>query len=580
MITFKTETEGFETYRVCEIEENEALDTVAIGMLRNNHIKGLASLAYSRMNDKRALRYNVSSKISLKQFFMGRVDKKRFLTVVRNIVGAVDILTDYMMDKNQLITDKSEIYVNVGTLDVEMLYCPLLKENKELDLTTLVKSLITETEFEKNDGEYVAELINFLNRPGGFAPAELKEYIDTLLGKPVVKRNADPAPVMETAPQSQPLQSAAPVNMQGSMGAAFTGNSRPSYAGGVTGQQFQAQPTYAQPSYAQPAYAQPAYAQPANAKPQSAVVSQPFAVPGMPEGIQGTAPVHAEKKNIFSLFGSKKKKDDSEENAATKKEKKAAKSKASKKKSKDVVTPEGIVIPGVQEKGSLPLPPKPAGAAIRQDASAYAGMLNSQPQMQGGMPQYMQSSPQPVMQSRPEPQVQPQMQPQVQPTYVSQPVMNLAKPAYSQQLGFGHGDNNTTPSMNTVLSRGPETPVLGGTMAKAGETSVLAEGYNTMEKMRRPYLIRKRTNQKIDISKDIFRIGKEQSYVDYFVNDNSAISRSHADIVKRGDEYFIIDNNSLNHTYVNGEQIQSQCPTPLKDFDTVTLADEFFEYRL
>ncbi len=134
-------------------------------------------------------------------------------------------------------------------------------------------------------------------------------------------------------------------------------------------------------------------------------------------------------------------------------------------------------------------------------------------------------------------------------------------------------------AMNTVLSKGPETTVLGN-QGFSSETTVLNEGYNTMEKMRRPYLIRKRTNQKIDISKDIFRIGKEQSYVDYFVNDNTAISRSHADIVKRGNEYFIIDNNSLNHTYVNGEQIQSQVPTPLKDFDTVTLADEFFEYRL
>ena len=60
---------------------------------------------------------------------------------------------------------------------------------------------------------------------------------------------------------------------------------------------------------------------------------------------------------------------------APKKEKKA---KSSKKKSKDVVTPDGIVIPGVQEKGSLPIPPKPAGAAIKQDTAAYASMLNPQ----------------------------------------------------------------------------------------------------------------------------------------------------------------------------------------------------------
>ncbi|WP_408072014.1 DUF6382 domain-containing protein [Butyrivibrio sp. JL13D10] len=582
MISFKTETEGFETYRVCEIEENEALDTVAIGMLRNNQIKGLASLAYSRMNDKRALRYNVSSKISLKQFFMGKVDKKRFLTVVRNIVGAVDILTDYMMDKNQLITDKSEIYVNVGTLEVEMLYCPLLKENKELELSTLVKNLITETEFDQNDGEYVAELINFLNRPGGFAPAELKEYIDLMLGKPVSKK-VNAAPMDNGAMDSRQMQTGASFNIQGAMGNSFAAGSQPSY-GGVNA-------SLNAPSFnngmAAPQNMQGM--QPA----QNMQMNQPFAIPGMPSGAQPVQPAKdAGKKKKFSLFGSKKKKDTAVEAEATapKKEKKA---KSSKKKSKDVVTPDGIVIPGVQEKGSLPIPPKPAGAAIKQDTAAYASMLNPQAKqsaMQTAPGQYMQGGYQQMPQNA--------VQPQAQPTYVSQPVMQLAKPAYAAQnpvpspqqkmyggqsqvqqpvYGARNVDNSTT--INTVLSRVPETTVLGGTTT-AGETSVLAEGYNTMEKMRRPYLIRKRTNQKIDISKDVFRIGKEQSYVDYFVNDNSAISRSHADIVKRGDEYFIIDNNSLNHTYVNGEQIQSQVPTPLKDFDTVTLADEFFEYRL
>lgn len=563
MITFRTETEGFETYRVCEIEENEALDTVGIGMLRNNHIKGIASLSYSRLNDKRALRYNVSSKISLQQFFMGRVDKKRFLTVVKNIVGAVDILTDYMMDKDQLITDKSEIYVNVGTLDVEMLYCPLIKEKKELNLTTLIKSLITETEFDQSEGEYVARLINFLNKPGGFAPAELREFIDELLGKQDVNRQT----VQNTNVASTNYMDSNVVNSNYS-----SVNSAPNVANTYNNSVLQASPLI-----------QPAPMM----QMQPAPMSQTFAVPGVPEGVQViSTSEEPEKKKKFSLFGSKKKKNDKEAEQFAKLEKKAAEvkkkekkaAKATNKKAKDVVTPEGIIIPGVQERGgSLPTPPKPAGAQIKQDPAAYAAMYSAQMNEQQSVP-VMQNS-QPMMNQMQQPVIQ---QPIMQQPVMQQPMMQM-QPEYNKGVTYttnsAHVNTGNTPVMNTVVSNVSETTVLGG-QGFSGETTVLSDGYNTVEKMRRPYLIRKRTNQKIDISKDIFRIGKEQSYVDFFVNDNTAISRSHADIVKRGDEYFIIDNNSLNHTYVNGEQIQSQVPTLLKDFDTVTLADEFFEYRL
>ena len=42
-----------------------------------------------------------------------------------------------------------------------------------------------------------------------------------------------------------------------------------------------------------------------------------------------------------------------------------------------------------------------------------------------------------------------------------------------------------------------------------------------------------RRDERIVITKDIFKIGKEQSYVDYWVSDNSAVSRSHANIIKK-----------------------------------------------
>jgi len=93
-------------------------------------------------------------------------------------------------------------------------------------------------------------------------------------------------------------------------------------------------------------------------------------------------------------------------------------------------------------------------------------------------------------------------------------------------------------------------------------------------------LIRAKNNEKVWINKPDFRIGKEKSYVDYFIADNSSISRSHANIVSRNGEYYIIDTNSTNHTYVNGVMIQSNVEAQITDRTKITLGNEEFEFRL
>lgn len=84
------------------------------------------------------------------------------------------------------------------------------------------------------------------------------------------------------------------------------------------------------------------------------------------------------------------------------------------------------------------------------------------------------------------------------------------------------------------------------------------------------------TEEAINVNKAVFRLGKEKSYVDYFVNNNNAISRSHADIIQRGQNYFIKDLNSKNFTYVNGQKIPVQVEVQIYDGDRIKLANEEF----
>ena len=94
-----------------------------------------------------------------------------------------------------------------------------------------------------------------------------------------------------------------------------------------------------------------------------------------------------------------------------------------------------------------------------------------------------------------------------------------------------------------------------------------------------PTLFRVLTEETVSVNKPVFRLGKERSYVDYFVSNNGAVSRSHADIITRGKKYFVIDLNSKNHTYINNEMIPVQCETEIRDGDMLKLGNEEFIFH-
>lgn len=94
------------------------------------------------------------------------------------------------------------------------------------------------------------------------------------------------------------------------------------------------------------------------------------------------------------------------------------------------------------------------------------------------------------------------------------------------------------------------------------------------------FLLRKKNMEKVLLNKPIFRLGRERSYVDYFICDNATVSRVHAQIENRDGTYTITDRNALNHTYVNDECLPSGKSHPLRSGDVIRLGSEVFEFRV
>lgn len=134
----------------------------------------------------------------------------------------------------------------------------------------------------------------------------------------------------------------------------------------------------------------------------------------------------------------------------------------------------------------------------------------------------------------------------------------------------GTSPQNTPMQQNVVPEGAGETTLLD---AGAGETTLLSSGGSA-------YLIRKKNGEKIAVNLQNFKLGKERKKVNYCISDNTSVSRVHCEIVKKGADYYVIDQGATNFTFVNGVQLSPRQETLLSDQSVLKLSDEEFEFHL
>lgn len=86
--------------------------------------------------------------------------------------------------------------------------------------------------------------------------------------------------------------------------------------------------------------------------------------------------------------------------------------------------------------------------------------------------------------------------------------------------------------------------------------------------------------QEIPITNVIFRIGQDVGDIDYVIENNTSISRHHADIMRKGKEFYILDNNSTNYTFVNEVRAMPGEYVLIKSGDVIRLSNVSFRFEV
>jgi hypothetical protein len=545
-MSFTYDNQGSKSYLVYHFNSAEEIDSVGLGMITNNRINGLAQAVFMQLDSERLVKYDITAKVSAKQIFCGVVDKKIVLGVLNGIVDAFLAGDDYMIDPANILFDMDYIYVNVSTGETFLIYLPVNNQKNGNNLENIIKSILFNSQFNQAENcDYVAKIINYVNSSQKLNLREFQEllrYVDS--NKNITQQSVrNIPPVQSVQPKQKVIVNTESANVS---------------------QKIVTKPQQASWNQLNISNVQSVMqTQPA----QNAKILQPqqMAQPQLPPKPNNGGSLAGEDNiswiNLMSHY-SKENKELYQYQKAVKKAQKEAKKQGSQIMPNQNVRPSNV---------SFAIPGQPPQQRPQPAQAQPQNVMPQQPQQQFVQPQrqFTQSN-QPQRQfAQPQPMPQAQQKPvqQVQP----QPVQN-------QNTNTGMTGNPSVPPQilenMTKAGNFGETTVL-GVGSEAGETTVLGASQAQIIK---PYLLRIKNNERIELNKPVFRIGKERSYVDYFVSDNTAVSRSHANIINKDNEFYIVDTNSTNHTYVNGSMIQSNVETKIEHGTKIRLANEDFEF--
>lgn len=529
MENFSYENQGTNTYLKFVFPKNATPDRLALGMISNNNIDGFLASIYGCADGISFIKYNISAKVSVKQFFTGTVNKKKVIGVLKGILTAFISAEDYMINTNYILLDLDCIFVNVSTCQTEVICVPFNGiANENNNLKDFFRNIVFTLNYDQTENcDYIAKLINFLNSSASFSLKGFKEVLDSIDG------GKNDAMKTEAVPTSVAVQNAIPQNVQKTNVQATPVMPKPAettyqaptslHTNTSVGFQGSVQKSKTPNNIAAPAQSiNIPQKSPTMAKPQSS-----FAVPGkvQPENVSQQTTESSEKPmSMFYLLQHYNK-----ENAAIYKAQKEAKKSSGKKQ--NLQQPQAqpqIQYTQVQQPTST-YNPMPAPNTVVTPAKVPATQVANNSAVSNNVP-----------------------------------INNFApvqQPANMAQPNFG------------------DTTVLSGD--NIGDTTVLGSDMGTTyQQAKSAYLVRKKNNERIKITKDVFYIGKERSFVDYFIGDNPAISRSHANIICKNGEYFIVDTNSTNHTFLDGQMLTSNVEAKLESGCEITLANEKFTFEI
>ena len=577
-ISFRVRNFDKEQFLTFNIDNEAELDEELLDYLEEEEPAGIVPVIFEEGEEFDTFSYNVTDKIHLSELSEQEINAEMVLLVLRGLVMALIDMAEYRVPVSYLVLNRHYIYID-SDYKVEFVCIPLEEMREDVDISHFLRNFLASLRFEPSDNDnYVARLFTYINNHAVFNLRNMLSLVETLmedLGIEIPddaneiyaeyheveevssdttvltgKEETDISQVMDDLAAAEELEDAEDIETAMSDLAAQSEEDTGKLATEEEIEEAEEPEEAEEEKTEEPKKAEEEEAE----EPEEAEEEEPEEVEEeeIEEPEEAKEPEQKPaKKSVLELD------EESQEMVNKLKEKLAG----SKKEKQPKSTEKEIKKPTFKTKDTSSV-----GVVIQDDLDEFLAEKEMEEQAthheDSGLKirKNIKVSRASILKN-------------------TQEELKAAEEKEAEQKALEEvteAEDEVTEVAETEEEEVVSNSILSQTIS--GATGLLRGNVNVPKV--NPYLIRVNTDERIMITKQNFKVGKASMGVDYTVKGNGAVSRVHAVITNKDGIYYIRDNKSTNHTYVNGKMLEEGENELLTQDCKIVLGDEEFIFKL
>lgn len=526
-VALQYESHGNKSFITYELKEQDEIDRTEMEMLRLNKIPGLLAFNMMQADGRMTCCYDITSLTKMQGMLAKTMDRQQLFKLLEQMVKTMETAEDYMLNTEHFMLNMEYLYMQPGEKEIYFILLPVKQKEAEfISFQEFLKGLLSNIQYDsrQDGGDLFIKVMNYVNSVQTINPHEFRQKIYQFMGmmKPSSKARTD-----EVKVDAGILE-----NME-----------------------------------------------PANVMPSSVPVSQPTPAKEKQEAYFVQKRSMGSKEMKKGLFGRSVSSGEEKQDKKQKEPKKENKKEARKKKQQDTDIA-GMAVPGMAIPG-MEIPDINTNGGTNAAADVFSNFVEAPAKEKEKKKKHFLF-----------------LKKEEEMGAANGPIPR--KPAASQKISTPVEEMAASAMQIPGLQQGQQAPVAPGIQpgqpASGQETqpaqilraSQIVTGGNSNQEIAgtvlmeelgdaNPFLEYARTGERIYLTKDYFQIGRDPSYVDHVV-DNPTVGRIHAVLISRGENYYIVDNNSKNGTRIDRNRIASNQEHVLQDGCQIEMGTEKFYF--
>lgn len=185
------ENNSTSNYLVLRTGIDKAIINYQVQMLLNNKINGLLDFNINHIGEGVNCFYNVTSKCTLTGFMSRKhFSRDEFLITILNIINNIYQLKNYLLYDNNILLDENFIYVEPESIDIYFVYLPFLECKNDIK-SFFIKLIFKLVKFhDEYSDNYIQKILEAIKNDL-FNLSNLKSLIENLLGEEIKNQNSN-----------------------------------------------------------------------------------------------------------------------------------------------------------------------------------------------------------------------------------------------------------------------------------------------------------------------------------------------------------------------------------------------------